>query len=338
MGINLNNYEAYFLDFVEGRLSLEQKEELNSFVSLHPELKEELQSFESILLEPTIEKLSDAKKSQLKKEERTQISEADYLMISEVEGQITKSEKQKLGQIIQSNESLMDDLAIYHRAKLQKDKVVFPNKASLRKKENKIIWWQYASVAAAVILAFLFIYEPANNGYSPRNLSFDNSFADFVISPAKRSTTAVLERVDEIPSNTSVKAIAVNNPISPNSASELNVIEQEVELASLNQMPKIQSFQIRGNELSSAPKLAEPLKAQNKELQKEEEDDYLTITDFVKNEIEEEVLQNKSLKEAIVDELAEMTNNQIKFERKVSEDKKSKGFAFNLGKFGISKY
>ncbi len=48
--INLHNYEAWFLDYVEGRLSAIEVESLQHFLTEHPELKAELDSFEPIVL------------------------------------------------------------------------------------------------------------------------------------------------------------------------------------------------------------------------------------------------------------------------------------------------
>jgi hypothetical protein len=45
MMINRDNYEAYFLDFAEGRLSPEQEEVLHRFLKFNPDLEEELRSF-----------------------------------------------------------------------------------------------------------------------------------------------------------------------------------------------------------------------------------------------------------------------------------------------------
>ena len=41
--IDLNNYEAYFLDLMEGTLSAEEKHDLFAFLELHPELKAEME-------------------------------------------------------------------------------------------------------------------------------------------------------------------------------------------------------------------------------------------------------------------------------------------------------
>ena len=46
MGINKENYEAYFLDYQEGTLAPGQVAELMVFLEMYPELKEELETFD----------------------------------------------------------------------------------------------------------------------------------------------------------------------------------------------------------------------------------------------------------------------------------------------------
>ncbi len=50
MSINRNNYEAFFLDYFEGRLPEEGKEELMRFLELNPDLKKEFEGFEPVYL------------------------------------------------------------------------------------------------------------------------------------------------------------------------------------------------------------------------------------------------------------------------------------------------
>lgn len=51
MPINKYNYEAFFLDFIEGNLSPENRKELFEFLGKHPEYKSELNYFNPVYLE-----------------------------------------------------------------------------------------------------------------------------------------------------------------------------------------------------------------------------------------------------------------------------------------------
>lgn len=65
MSITLDNYQAFFLDYQEGKLNSEQLSELSLFLVLHPHLKAELMNFTNIQLLP--ENQSFNHKAQLKK-------------------------------------------------------------------------------------------------------------------------------------------------------------------------------------------------------------------------------------------------------------------------------
>ena len=46
MKIDRNNYEVYFIDYFEGNLNREEREELFQFLFLNPDLKNEFDEFE----------------------------------------------------------------------------------------------------------------------------------------------------------------------------------------------------------------------------------------------------------------------------------------------------
>jgi len=48
MNLNRNNYEAYFIDFLEGNLNPAHVDQFLEFISQNPDLKEELHWFELI--------------------------------------------------------------------------------------------------------------------------------------------------------------------------------------------------------------------------------------------------------------------------------------------------
>ena len=52
MKINQSNYEAYFLDYIEGNLDSHHERELNQFLDQNPHLKQELESFAPVTLTP----------------------------------------------------------------------------------------------------------------------------------------------------------------------------------------------------------------------------------------------------------------------------------------------
>ncbi len=54
MKININNYEEWMIDYIEGNLSQEQQKEFAEFLAFHPELKGELEIFQQTKLQPDL--------------------------------------------------------------------------------------------------------------------------------------------------------------------------------------------------------------------------------------------------------------------------------------------
>lgn len=52
MKININNYEEWMIDYIEGNLSDAQVKEMQEFLTFHPELKAELDLFNETKLQP----------------------------------------------------------------------------------------------------------------------------------------------------------------------------------------------------------------------------------------------------------------------------------------------
>lgn len=67
MNININNYEEWMIDYIEGNLSAAQEKELNEFLVFHPELKADLELFSATKLQPDMHVVF-ADKNSLKKE------------------------------------------------------------------------------------------------------------------------------------------------------------------------------------------------------------------------------------------------------------------------------
>lgn len=91
--INRNNYEPYFLDFLEGTISPQDKKKLMLFLDSNQDLREELYSFEPIKLQN--ENYVYPEKSSLKKQFLLNMDNSDnfdYLCIAQMEGDLSEKE------------------------------------------------------------------------------------------------------------------------------------------------------------------------------------------------------------------------------------------------------
>ena len=138
MNINRNNYEIWFLDYYEGRLSREQVAALMAFLELHYDLKEEFDNFENISLPPAKDIVFDAKDSLKKIPVITVggINEKNYeeFFIGEMEGDLSKEQSEQLVTFLKKNPSLKKEYDLFGKTKIAPDETIkFNAKQSLKK-------------------------------------------------------------------------------------------------------------------------------------------------------------------------------------------------------------
>lgn len=202
--INKLNYEAYYLDFLEGNLDDKLVHELKMFLDKNPVLKID---DELAILDETDISLNDEIKQRLKQyDETSDITPASVedFIIAKNEGLLDQEKEAELKSSQHFNQQL-DNL--YQKLKFThnpKEKYIYKN--SLKKKETKItplFWW---SVAAS-ILFFIAFNIPWNNTevdtkntYSSEILTDNDSISQqpapqttntFVIENKKAQTAAI---------------------------------------------------------------------------------------------------------------------------------------------------
>ncbi|MBL4710273.1 MAG: hypothetical protein JKY48_17720 [Flavobacteriales bacterium] len=348
--INLENYEAYFLDYAEGNLTESQLLELDSFLEKQPSLKVELENFESIVLEeePAID-ISNLQ-SELKREEATGLLLADYLMISEVEGTISVEEKAQLASLIRQSPEKIEELAIYHKTRLTQDEVVvFTEKSALLQKEKKgVVWWPYvSSVAAAALVIFLFNFSFVSEKYSPRGFAWQKAPINYEESIqyrfiAQEKEVSIPIKKEKI-SSTKILDRTFANKVEPETKpfSEENIDKEENPILPLvedNEMAQIETISTPEKELASDnSSIPEEVILASNNISNPAEEKFIPIHEFAKSKIKDDVLKGKTFSETILDEIAEASKEKITFKRKKDRSGTTQNFALNIGKFSISR-
>lgn len=159
--ITVENYESYFLDQLEGRLDATMVQELDSFLVLHPQLKEALEQTNSIYLE--IEHYAFKEKQELKKFEfETQPitrKTFDDFCIASYENILSEGKRNELANYMQHQPGAINEYIAYGKTYLVPEKIIFPHHKFLHHKARiKIISLRNANTwltiaAAMVILA-----------------------------------------------------------------------------------------------------------------------------------------------------------------------------------------
>ena len=133
MKITRKNYELFFVDYLDGKLSHSDELELMAFLTANPDLEEELNLVKDIKIEP--EKISFFDKNSLKKQEEDGISTERFneLCIGKIENNLSQEEELLLGQYLELNPEKVKELELFAKTILKPDvSVTFENKASLK--------------------------------------------------------------------------------------------------------------------------------------------------------------------------------------------------------------
>jgi len=207
MDINRNNYEAFLLDLIEGRLSAEEQQAISDFLLLNPDLKEAMGNGITWTLENS--KLTFQGKEGLKKEfpdASSQLNESnfDIFSIARLEGDLTREQEEEHDSMLIRDEKLNKAWIEWQKTRLPAESVTFSGKDSLKKKKStspRVIWISVMSSAAAVVLAIMLIRidfklpdrEIALQEQSPSIQQEENiTPSDHPVSPAHEENVPVL--------------------------------------------------------------------------------------------------------------------------------------------------
>jgi hypothetical protein len=172
--ISIFNYEAFYLDFLEGNLGEEDAALLMAFLEEHPELKVEDEllpefNLDEVQLEPTFKeglKQIDFNSTLINS------ANAEHFLIAEVEGLLSDQKVEELEQLVFTDRSLGLSRKIFAVTRLKPDySIKFNDKEGL-KQTRKIILWPYISLAAAASIAlFFFLGDPNEPLMQPMGLA-----------------------------------------------------------------------------------------------------------------------------------------------------------------------
>ena len=165
--INRNNYESYFLDYLEGNLDGRRREELISFLEENPDLKEELNGLEAIRLGR--DQVNFAGKTSLKKD--LTLSDPGYTLFDELsldrlEGELPENQAREFDQLISEDPDKKKEYELYEKTLLKPDKKLrYTGKGALKRGRTiqiyrKTIYRSVALAASILILAGVYFFYP----------------------------------------------------------------------------------------------------------------------------------------------------------------------------------
>lgn len=262
--IGRHNYEEFFLDYLDGALNSDQINELDIFLSLHPDLKRELDEMDcpvlvqgksSIMLDPL-------------KEIPFRISFDDFC-IARLEGDLSLDKEMAFDLFVERNEALKREQDIYIKTFLISDeKIVYKNKRELKKDARKLAIWWYLSrfgVAASVLLLFSLWYV----FYQYEDINIDNKSISEVQLESTKIENVLLEKelsvvVDKKAGATSKTLKKAKKKLQKQSKATLQIKEEKrLERVSLPVVRSISSLAVLTNEQNIETKLAKAMQITN---------------------------------------------------------------------------
>lgn len=131
MKIDLHNYEAFLLDYIEGNLNDSDRAELLLFLEANPQLQVDLEGVDEIIVTPDEILPRKGQFDFLKKPETGSIERFDELAVRLIEGEATPAEASELHTMISADQSLEKAWKAFQLTKLQAPAMGLENKADL---------------------------------------------------------------------------------------------------------------------------------------------------------------------------------------------------------------
>jgi hypothetical protein len=153
MTINRNNYESFFLLYIDNELSDAEKKTVELFVGQNADLQPEFDAIKKTILQPELIHLEN-KNELLKKEIYNPVQENLLLLLDD---ELAQTQKKGIENLIANNFTIATEWGILQQTKLLPDTtIVFKNKSTLYKKETATVikmYWKKRAIAA-ILLGF----------------------------------------------------------------------------------------------------------------------------------------------------------------------------------------
>jgi len=137
MRITRENYESFLVDYSEGVLSANLKQEVENFLMLNHDIQEEFEMFSNALVE--IDEVNYSEKANLKKipfEETSALSSYfQQLCLAHIENLLPDSERKFLEKLVKEDGEKQKELALFEKTKLIIENLNFNEKILLKQPE-----------------------------------------------------------------------------------------------------------------------------------------------------------------------------------------------------------
>ncbi len=359
MRINRDNYEAFFLDYLEGTLAPFLHQELLAFLAAHPDLAAELESYEKLTLAPSGEVHFPGREN-LKKTEEDHLTDPaeqfEEFVIAYYENDLPVSLRQRLELYLGSHPEKRKEFEVYGQLYLKPDQTIrFQHKNQLKKGLARNLhipaWVPYlaaaASVAVLIVSYFIFLAPgpvdsvqvaqvdtlQINRNVLPQETTPVEKPSPASNEPAKPSREP--QRTNQIPVKTNAPVIQIKMSRQP----ETQVVRPSETLAQLSPVEKVR--------IDQEVPLAELREVKTRKVSAPAED-AMTVREYavyqfkksVLNEDEQEIRPDRfslwNLAQAGVKGLNDLTGWDMKMKTEYNEEGKVDYLAFQSRALNIT--
>jgi hypothetical protein len=171
MRIDRQNYEEFFLLYVDNELNVEQKKQVELFVFENPDLEEELVMLRQSKLVPDSAVIFPDKFRLTKHEEEQQsitLDNYEEWFVMWTDHELNLDQRTMVEKFLLIHPGKRAELEKFAQTKLEPEEILFPGKSDLYKHSSSrvisISWWRVAVAAVVVIAASIFVYSALSTG------------------------------------------------------------------------------------------------------------------------------------------------------------------------------
>lgn len=221
MTINRNNYEEFFLLYIDNELDETLRAEVEDFAAQHPDMQKKLDALLQTKLSSTEEMFFESKGLLYKHENPGLVTLENYetFFLLYTDNELPEEQRAVVESFVANNPEKKQEWIVLQHAKLQSDdSIKFPDKQSLYRKEEKPVriippGWARIAAAAAVIITGGLIWMNVGNKHrmtriapqqvaitSPDNTSLQKG-SQAVVVPNVQKLTGAEEKNTELNSS-----------------------------------------------------------------------------------------------------------------------------------------
>jgi len=151
MKITRDNYESFFMDYLEGNLHESMIDQFLDFLNQNPDLKEELHLFEEVNLPE--EHVVFQEKRQLHKSASDENWRLENTVVAYLEGDLDTDENKAFETYLAAHPELKKEYDLFAKTRLTPDSgIIYPEKRKLYRKSGATIVMSWVARAAAVLV------------------------------------------------------------------------------------------------------------------------------------------------------------------------------------------